>query len=72
MLKKLPFRVKFEEGPYELEISKRLSTEPFPPTLDAIRLPNDPPIILQPLLHPFYNPPFELLGSLLPLPKYVR
>jgi len=67
MLKRLPI----EEGPYELEISKLFSTEPLSsnprnhciPLYDVIRLPDDPPIIVQPLLRPFYNPPFQTFGE---------
>ncbi|KAH9959175.1 kinase-like domain-containing protein, partial [Russula dissimulans] len=67
MLKRLPFRA----GPYELEINNLFSTEPLSSnprnhcvqTLDVIRLPNDPPIIVQPLLRPFYNPPFQTFGE---------
>ena len=68
MLKRLPFKA----GPYELEINQLFSTEPLSSnprnhciqTLDVIRLPNDPPIIVQPLLRPFYNPPIQTFGEL--------
>ena len=53
-----------EEGPYELEINKLFSTETFSSDprnhcvrlLDVIELPNDPPIIVLPLLRPFADP----------------
>jgi hypothetical protein len=58
MLKKVPLR----EGPYELQINKLFPTEPVYSDprnycvhlLDVIELPNDPPILVQPLLRPFY------------------
>ena len=67
MLKMLPR----EEGPYELEINKLFSTEPLASDprnhcmrlLDVIELPNDHPIIVQPLLRPFYNPPLQTYGE---------
>ena len=67
MLKKLPR----EEGPYELEINKLFSTEPLFSNprnhcvhlLDVIELPNDPPIIVHPLLRPFSKPPFQTYGE---------
>jgi len=67
MLKMLPY----EEGPDELEINKLFSTEPLSSnpqnhcvqTLDVIRLPNDPPIIVQPLLRPFYEPRLRTYGE---------
>jgi len=67
MLKMLPY----EEGPYELEINKLFSTEPLSSnprnhcvqTLDVIRLPNDPPIVVQPLLRPFYDPRLRTYGE---------
>jgi hypothetical protein len=60
-----------EEGPYELEINKLFSTEPLSSNprnrcvhlLDVIELPNDPPIIVHPLLRPFYKPPFRTYGE---------
>jgi hypothetical protein len=67
MLKKVPLR----EGPYELQINKLFSTEPvyLDPRnhcvhlLDVIELPNDPPILVQPLLRPFYKPPLQTFGE---------
>ncbi len=66
MLKKVPLR----EGPYELQINKIFSTEPVYSDprnhcvhlLDVIELPNDPPILVQPLLRPFYKPPLLTFG----------
>ena len=67
MLKRLPT----EEGPYELEINRLFSTEPLSSDprnhcgqlLDVIELPNDPPIMVQPLLRPFYDPPLQTYGE---------
>jgi hypothetical protein len=67
MLKMLPR----EEGPYELEINKLFSTEPLSSNprnhcahlLDVIELPNDSPIMVHPLLRPFYNPHFQTYGE---------
>ena len=67
MLKMLPE----EEGPYELEINKLFSTEPLASDprnhcvhlLDVIELPNDPPILVQPLLRPFYDPKLQTYGE---------
>lgn len=67
MLKMVPF----EEGPYELEVNRLFSTEPLSsnprnhcaPLLDVIRLPNEPPIMVHPLLRPFYNPRFQSFGE---------
>jgi hypothetical protein len=67
MLKMLPK----EEGPYELEINKLFSTEPLASNprnrcahlLDVIELPNDPPIIVHPLLRPFYDPWLQTYGE---------
>lgn len=67
MLKQLPS----EEGPYELEISRLFSTEPLftnprnhcVQLLDVIELPDDPPIMVHPLLRPFYDPPFQTYGE---------
>ena len=67
MLKMLPK----EEGPHELEISRLFSTEPLASDprnhcvrlLDVIELPNDPPIIVHPLLRPFADPPFQTYGE---------
>jgi len=69
MLKMIPF----EEGPYELEINRLFSTEPLSsnprnrcaPLLDVIRLPNDPPIMVHPLLRPFYDPRLQTFGEFL-------
>ena len=67
MLKMLPKG----EGPYELEINKLFSTEPLSsnlrnhcvPLLDVIELPNDRPIIVHPLLRPFYDPSLQTYGE---------
>ena len=67
MLKMIPL----EEGPYELEVNRLLSTEPLAsnprnrcaPLLDVIQLPNEPPIMVHPLLRPFYNPRFQTFGE---------
>ena len=67
MLKEVPL----EEGPYELQINKLFSTEPVSSDprnycvhlLDVIELPNDPPILVQPLLRPFYKPPLQTFGE---------
>jgi len=67
MLKRLPYR----EGPHELEINKLFSTEPLfsnsrnhcVQSLDVIQLPNDPPIIVHPLLRPFYDPRLQTYGE---------
>jgi hypothetical protein len=67
MLKMLPR----EEGPHELEISKLFSTEPLASDprnhcvclLDVIELPDDPPIIVHPLLRPFADPPLQTYGE---------
>ena len=60
-----------EEGPHELEINKLFSAEPLASDprnhcvrlLDVIELPNDPPIIVHPLLRPFANPPLQTYGE---------
>ena len=60
-----------EEGPYELEINKLFSTEPLASDprnhcvrlLDVIELPNDPPIIVHPLLRPFADPRLQTYGE---------
>jgi hypothetical protein len=67
MLKKLLS----QEGPYELEINKLFSTEPLSSNprnrcvhlLDVIEFPNDSPIIVHPMLRPFYKPPFQTYGE---------
>ena len=67
MLKMIPS----EEISYELEVNKLFSTEPLSsnprnhcaPLLDVIRLPNDPSIMVYPLLRPFYNPRFQTFGE---------
>ena len=67
MLKMVPL----EEGPYELEMNRLFSTEPLSsnprnrcaPLLDVIQLPNDPPIMVHPLLRPFYNPRLQTFGE---------
>ena len=60
-----------EEGPYELQINKLLSTEPLSSDprnlcvqlLDIIDLPDVPPIMVHPLLRPFYDPPLRTFGE---------
>jgi serine/threonine protein kinase len=60
-----------EEGPYELQINKLFSTEPLASDprnrcvqlLDVIDLPDDPPIMVHPLLRPFYDPPLRTYGE---------
>jgi len=67
MLKRLPHH----EGPYELEFNKLFSTDPLfsnprnhcVQLLDVIRLPDEPPIIVHPLLRPFYNPRLQTYGE---------
>ena len=67
MLKMLPR----EEGPHEPEISKLFSTEPLASdprnhcvrVLDVNELPNDPPIIVHPLLRPFADPSLQTFGE---------
>ena len=64
-------RLLTEEGPYELEINKLFSTEPLFTNprnhciqlLDVIELPNDPPILVHPLLRPFYKPRLQTFGE---------
>jgi hypothetical protein len=64
-------RMLSQEGPYELEINKLFSTEPLSSNprnrcvqlLDVIELPNDPPIIVHPLLRPVYKPPLKTYGE---------
>jgi len=60
-----------EEGPYELDINRRFSTEPLYSNpknhcahlLDVIELPNDTPIMVHPLLRPFDSPPLQTFGE---------
>ena len=60
-----------EEGPYELQINKLFSIEPLSSDprnrcvklLDVIELPNDPPVMVHPLLRPFYDPPLQTFGE---------
>jgi hypothetical protein len=67
MLKRLPF----EESPDELEINRLFSAEPLSSSprnhcatlLDVIELPNEPPIMVHPLLRPFYNPRLQTFGE---------
>jgi hypothetical protein len=67
MLKRLPS----EEGPYELQINRLFSTEPLSSNprnrcvqlLDLIQLPNEEPIMVHPLLHPFYDPLLRTYGE---------
>jgi hypothetical protein len=56
-----------EEGTYEFQIHGLFFTDPLyinlrnrcVQLLDTIELPNDPPILVHPLLHPFYKPPLQ-------------
>ncbi|KAF8471475.1 kinase-like domain-containing protein [Russula ochroleuca] len=67
MLKKVPIR----EGPYELQINRLFSTEPLYSNprnhcvhlLDVIELPNEPPILVHPLLRPYHKPPLRTFGE---------
>jgi hypothetical protein len=67
MMKRQPL----EEGPYELEINRLFSTEPLASNprnhcvqlLDVIELPDDPPILVQPMLRPFDKPRFQTYGE---------
>ena len=67
MLKMLPE----EEGPYELQINKLFSTEPLVSNpknhcvqlLDVIQFPNHPPIVVHPMLRPFYDPKIQTYGE---------
>jgi hypothetical protein len=67
MLKKLPS----EESPDELPINRLFSTEPLASDprnhcvylLDVIQLPNEPPIMVHPLLRPYYNPRLQTFGE---------
>ena len=60
-----------EEGPYELHINRLFSTEPLSSDprnycvqlLGVIELPNDPPIMVHPLLRPFDDPPLQTYGE---------
>lgn len=60
-----------EEGPYELQINKLVSSEPLSSDnrnrcvqlLDVIDLPDDPPIMVHPLLRPFYDPQLRTYGE---------
>ena len=64
-------RLLTEEGPYELEINKLFSTEPLASNprnrcvhlLDIIELPDDPPILVHPLLRPYDDPRFQTYGE---------
>jgi hypothetical protein len=64
-------RLLTEEGPYELEINKLFSTEPLATSprnhcvhlLDVIELPDDPPILVHPLLRPYDDPRFQTYGE---------
>lgn len=59
-----------EEGPYELEINRLFSTEPLASNprnhcvqlLNVIKLPDDLPILVQPMLRPFDEPRFRTYG----------
>jgi hypothetical protein len=67
MLKRLLPR----EGLYELEINKHFSTEPLSSDprnhcarlLDVIQLPDEAPIMVHPMLRPFYDPPLRTYGE---------
>ena len=60
-----------EEGPYELEVNRLFSTEPLSSNvrnhcvqlLDVVELSGDPPIMVHPLLRPFYDPPLQTYGE---------
>jgi hypothetical protein len=60
-----------EEGPYEHDINKLFSTEPLASNpknhcvqlLDVIELPGDSPILVHPLLRPFFDPPLQTYGE---------
>ena len=60
-----------EEGPYELQINELFSTEPLSSNprnrcarlLGVINLQDDPPIMVHPLLRPFYDPPLHTYGE---------
>ncbi|KAI0299137.1 kinase-like domain-containing protein [Multifurca ochricompacta] len=60
-----------EEGPYELEMNRLFSSEPLSSNprnhcvqlLDIIELPNDPPIMVHPLLRRYYDPRFQTFGE---------
>ena len=64
-------RLLTEEGPYELEINKLVSTEPLASNprnhcvhlLDVIELPHDPPILVHPLLRPYNDPRLQTYGE---------
>ena len=64
-------RLLTEEGPYELQINKLFSTEPLFSNprnhcvhlLDVIDLPDDPPILVHPLLRPYDDPQFQTYGE---------
>jgi hypothetical protein len=64
-------RLLTEEGPYELEINKLFSTEPLASNprnycvhlLDVIELPDDPPILVHPLLRPYDEPRLQTYGE---------
>ena len=64
-------RLLTKEGPYELEINRLFSTEPLfsdprnhcVHLLDVIELSDDPPIMVHPLLRPFYKPPLQTYGE---------
>jgi hypothetical protein len=67
MLKRLPN----EEGPYELQINKLFSTEHLSSDprnhcarlVDVVQLSNEDPIMVHPMLRPFYDPPFRTYGE---------
>ncbi|KAI0265981.1 hypothetical protein BC834DRAFT_824509 [Gloeopeniophorella convolvens] len=67
MLKHIPL----EEGPYELQINRKFSSEPLlsnprnhcAPLRDVIELPGDDPIMVHDYLRPFDDPRFETYGE---------
>ena len=64
-------RLLVEEGPHELQNNRLFSAEPLAsnprnhcaPLLDVIELPNEPPIMVHPLLRPFHDPKFQTFGE---------
>ena len=60
-----------KEGPYELQINRLFSTEPLLSNprnrcvqlLDVIELPNEPPIMVHPLLRLYNDPPLRTFGE---------
>ncbi|KAI0258475.1 kinase-like domain-containing protein, partial [Gloeopeniophorella convolvens] len=60
-----------EEGPYELQINRKVSSEPLlsnprnhcAPLLDVLELPDSPPIMVHTMMRPYYNPRFQTYGE---------